>query len=1018
MSRVVLALALMLVLSFPVAAVDPKELKPGLVVTYTEFGGDIPNATVTRLEPTVGVTLGAGESPHPRLARGDSAIWSGSINVVQAGTYTFAATVRGGRLTVTVGGRPVLDAGADGVGKEVRLDAGVQPFRATFTASPAAGARQVELRWHGPGFRVEPVPYSVFGHLPKDRPETFAKDVQLEYGRFLFEELACIKCHKPAADAMAKTLAERTGPNLSDIGRRVYPGWLDAWLADPHKIRPQAQMPKLFAADDAGRAERYAVVQYLTSLGGPLPEPRRRPLVSNEYRRSVTRGEALFVTTGCAACHGKQLSATRKKSDDDEDEKPPAFDPLDSFTGLGTSTGPQWLYALGALGSKTRPDVLAKYLQDPLKTNPHGRMPNMQLGEQDARDLATYLCRVTDDAIVRTKRVPGNPGYEKLKVADQWRELGRRLVVAKGCVNCHVIEEDGKPLPEADHPPPLSAVRAVKPGAGCLSAVPDGAKVPVYALEARHRDALAAFLKDGLTGAGAKAPPYAARVALKRFNCLNCHQRDGEGGIGGDLADRMRLLDRAENAEDVQPPRLTQIGHKATPAWLQSVLTGGGRARPWMTLRMPQYGPHNVGFLADALPAAEGTTADADAKPPAFTAEKLEAGRTLAGKNGLGCISCHDISGVVGGGTRGPDLALNSRRVRYDWFARWMHNPQRLAPGTRMPQNFNDGKSVLPAVYGGDGDRQIDALWSYLALGPGLPLPAGLEPPKGLVIAVKDRPEILRTFLPDGAGTRAVAVGYPGGVSLAFDAHACRLSYAWEGNFLDAGPVWNNRGGNPAKLLGAKFLTAPPGHPWAVTPDRHPPDFLKRADDYAYGAPVPDNTLAKGPLRVKFNGYRTDPQGNPVFGYSAEDEQGRLRVIVSDKPTPVKSSVATGLTRTFVVNLLEGRTVWYHAGTSSGTPRVYGPTGAKVAVNLKGAEPETLAVGVMVVLPQDERATVLHLTAGPAGAAWRFVPRPGGGWLAVLRLPDGREGMTELALTTWALPRDDEGLLKALGSGK
>src|SRR5678816_2453259 len=82
-------------------------------------------------------------------------------------------------------------------------------------------------------------------------------------------------------------------------------------------------------------------------------------------------------------------------------------------------------------------------------------------------------------------------------------------------------------------------------------------------------------LKDGLTGAGTPAPTHAARVALRRFNCLNCHSRDGEGGIATELANEMRLLEKAENADDVRPPLLAGLGHKSRTSWLQSVLTGG-----------------------------------------------------------------------------------------------------------------------------------------------------------------------------------------------------------------------------------------------------------------------------------------------------------------------------------------------------------------------------------------------------------------------------------------------------------
>lgn len=1035
MNRIAVALTVSAFAVPPAPAAARLDLKPGLVATYTAD-----DRAVTRLEPAVALALSPGESPHPRLGGVVAVRWAGQINVVQPGAYTFAANLADGTLTVRVGGKRVFADGGPGpaalrtAGAE-QLAAGVQTFEAEFRA--AGPAPRAELLWQGPGFRWEPIPYFFFGHLAKDQPAALATDARLEHGRFLFEELSCVRCHKPdAADAMAKTLVDRAGPDLSEIGKRAYPGWLDAWLADPQKLRPHTTMPKLFAADATGTAERYAVVQYLTSLGGPLAVA-RGPILSGDFRRSVERGETLFITAGCAACHGKQLSGTKKKTDDDEDDKPAAFDPVDLLYGLGSATGAQGLYALGAVGSKTRPDALAKYLEDPLRTNPHGRMPNMRLNGQDAADLARHLCQSTDDTIDRATvkapamtaaalaadRLPGDElaAFRKLKPDEQWRALGKSLLTAKGCVNCHTVAPGGKPLPSAVTAPTLAAVRKAGAGKGCLAPTPTAGRSPAYPLDARQRDALAAFLADGLTGAGVKAPAHATRAAIKRFHCLNCHLRDGEGGIGLELADRMRLLEKAENADDIQPPRLTGVGHKARAEWLRSVLTGGGRARPWMTLRMPQYGTDNVGFLPDAFPASEGAAPDAAAEPAAITAAKIEAGRTLAGKNGLGCISCHDIGGITGGGTRGPDLALNARRIRHDWYVRWMHNPQRIAPGTRMPQNFNDGRSVLPVVFGGDGDKQIEALWAYFALGPGLPLPAGMEPPKGLIVAVKDRPEVLRTFMPDGAGARAIAVGYPGGVSLTFDAHACRVGYAWEGNFLDASPVWNNRGGAPAKPLGPKFLTAPAGHPWAVTTSRRPPDFAKRAADYAWGAVVPDNKIYAGPVHVAFEGYSLDPTGRPAFRYRvASGEDDRAEIAVTDTPAPVKAAVAAGVARKFTVELPGGRTVWFLGGETGRQPRVYGPDGALVPVDLKDGEPEAPAVGTRVVLPQDgDRAVVLHLTAAPAGAAWRFVPRTGSGWQAVLRLPEAKStDRAEVNLVTWSLPRDDEGLLKAISPKK
>src|SRR5262249_34030530 len=143
----------------------------------------------------------------------------------------------------------------------------------------------------------------------------------------------------------------------------------------------------------------------------------------------------------------------------------------------------------------------------------------------------------------------------------------------------------------------------------------------------------------------------------------------------------------------------------------------------------------------------------------------------------------HDIAGRVSTGTRGPDLASMSERVRYDWYRRWLQESQRMQPGTRMPTVFPDGKSLLNTVLAGSADAQAEAMWAYFSLGPSLPLPEGLEEPKGLMLSVKDRPVLLRTFMPE-VGSRAIAVGYPGGVSVAFDTATCRLAYAWSGDFL------------------------------------------------------------------------------------------------------------------------------------------------------------------------------------------------------------------------------------------
>ena len=1021
-------------------AIDPSDLKPGLVTRFTEkLNG---STGITRLEPTVALALNPGEMPHPRLTQGEFTTWSGYINVVRPGKYTFSSTLQGGKLLVVLGGKHVYAASADkdavaAPGIEVTLDGGVQPFSATFQRTGETA--RVELFWVGPGFVKEPLPHQYLGHLPKDRPATFTKDLELEHGRFKFEELACIRCHKPASDdKMAKGLANREGPNLTEIGKRAYPGWIDAWLADPAKLRPQTTMPALFTEDDQGRAERFAVTKYLLSLSNNPIVPAKAPVVvSNDVRQSTERGRVLFTVAGCAACHQE----SKPKPKNDEDDREP-LKPEDYFASLGTA-GPAAKYLLGSVGGKTRPEPLAIYLQNPLKTNPHGRMPQSNLNSQEATDLARYLCRVTEEnfspempAAPKTSAL--NVGRKVFEAADaakskdelvaigklptdkQWVEIGRKLVVAKGCVECHAIEQGGKAVLSANSFPHLAKIKTA--GAeGCIGKKPDAAKVPVFKLDTKESAAIAAFLKTGLTGAGSAAPAYNARVALRRFNCLNCHSRDGEGGIPTDLADQMRQMEKAENADDVRPPLLTGIGHKSRTSWLKSVLMGGGRARPWMQLRMPQYGEANVSFLPDALASLEGSVPDDTVFKPTLSTAKVQLGKQIVGKSGLGCISCHDIGGVPNTGTRGPDLATINQRVRYEWYERWMHQPLRMAPGTRMPQAFVDGKSTLSTVLNGDPKAQADAMWAYLSLGPGLPLPEGLEPPKGLIISAKDHPEVLRTFMPD-AGSKGIAVGYPGGVNVAFSADQCRLAYAWGGNFLDASPVWANRGGAPAKLLGPKFWTAPPGHPWGLTVNPSiPPDFLGRANSPAFGMPLPlePARIYTGPRAVNFDGYSLDRDDRPTFRYTLRENEKDGVLKVAEIIIPMKASIATGFVRRFGVETPAGYRAWLLAGQSNKEPRAFTAAGTPVAnFDVKSLEPLVTAAGTRLALPQDgDKAIVLEVAGAPEGTVWRVAPKAGGGWLVMLRLPESKENTKwTFDLNLWALPKDDDAFLKDLGA--
>jgi cbb3-type cytochrome oxidase cytochrome c subunit len=976
------------------AAPEPEDLRRGLVTAFTDKAA--PPVEVVRLEPTIAVALHADEAAHPRLRPdGGTVVWKGYLNVIRSGNYHFQANLRG-KFRMTVGGKEVLTGDIQDEkpqlkeGAGLRLEAGVVPLVAEYTRP--SGAARVEVFWQGPGFRLEPLSFEVLGHLPAQAPPQLEHDARLEQGRFLAEEYACVRCHRAAtSNRMAAGLTNRQGPDLSQIGGRVNAGWIERWLAAPHALQPGAIMPTMFTQDDAGKAERYAVAHYLTSLGGPVPV-NAKPPSEKDQAASVSRGQALYNNLGCTACHsdaGKKAIATSESV----------------FIAAGAAHFP-----LTGLGAKTTPEKLAVYLQDPLAHDPSGRMPRMLLQQNEPIDLAHFLCQSKVEGL--SAALPEAPLTPK---SEDWNALGKRLVVAKGCVNCHAILPGGKTVGDS----PLFTVLddLKKPAKATLGCLADDAaqrgKAPDFGFAAADRDSLRLFLAEGLTGAGSPAPAHAARETIRRFNCLACHNRDGEGGLSVEIVEQLRKFENAENAEAVLPPPLTGVGHKLRTPWMRQVLLNAGRARPWMSLRMPQFGDANVSALPEQVAALEGTLPDEEVHKTALSVTKIEAGRTLIGKSAFGCISCHDLAGIANTGTRGPDLAGMNQRVRYEWYQRWLEQPQRMQPGTRMPQVFTDGKSLLASVLHGDATAQADAMWSYLSLGPRLPLPEGMDAPKGMVLTVKDKPYLLRTFMPD-ASTRAVAIGFPNGVSAAFDAHTCRLAYAWTGPFLDASPVWDGRGGSPAHVLGPHIWNAPAGCPIAATTSNEPPDFAARAKDPAFGGALPEGKVFDGAPLLHFDGYSEDKAGAPTFRYHLQAGTDD-RLDVSEHLESLRNGAAAGLARRFTLQVPAGQGAWLLVGESVAEPRLLDAEGTPLALDLKAGTVETPAAGKALLLPTDgDHAVVLMLPKAPASAVWR-VQKGGAGWVALMRLPAASNATKpQIDLHVWAPYRNEPELIKEL----
>jgi len=825
-----------------------------------------PGAAINTHSPNAAFSIGAGETVHPSVApTGLVAKFDGVVTISALGNYRFGADCEGGRVTMRVFGagvpRDVLleidgTRPASRVSDWVQLPAGTVNVQYVFTRA-GEGAAKVRALWEmeyatsggqDVGFRREPIP----DRFVKPIPSRLASCVQgrLEMrGRVLLGELGCTSCHAGESEAAVLT---RTAPDLSTVGSRANPNWMRKWLNDPQGMKAHSGMPAVLGTD-ANAAENLS--HYLATLvGADGPWKAESPAMSESV---VKRGEDLYHSVGCVACHGGYTEEAK---------------------------GYAAPHPHGMQSGKWRPSSLSAFLREPHTSRPGGRMPSLNLTEQEADAVSVYLLKAWGGMDATATFTP-----DPAKVS-----LGREAFVATGCLNCHAVDDAVKQAPAVAKrvvAAPLARVRADR---GCMDA--RDTKSPRYTLSAEDRSAIAAALKGAATWGKAAAPADMAVRTLDALSCTACHEYASEGGVAESIKPLFGQLVEADLGDEGRiPPRLSEVGSKLTTQWLRQVLLEKGQARPYMKTRMPQFGEVSVGKMAEALAAADGVTPNTDVREPTATDELALAGKTLVGEGGLYCINCHTVNGKVTG-TPGPDITGFASRIRYEWWADYIHDPDRFKPGTRMQKFYRFNKGNVTTVLEGDSRKQSDAMWVYFNLGEFMPLPDGLMSEGGMMVNVKDRPVILRTFMQDG-GSRAVAVGYPLGIHFAFDAVSVRLVDAWRGSFLDASGAWANRGGSNAGGKGPTIWKAPVG-----------PALVLGAK--------PEKWPSKGGAEagIAFHGYRVNADGSPTFRYSLSPAGGGTAVQVEEQFRPTTGE-RPAIARTFkVTGLSRGQTLWMNIG--------------------------------------------------------------------------------------------------------
>ena len=684
-------------------------------------------------------------------------------------------------------------------------------------------------------------------------------------GKTLFEQSGCLACHGNPADKSSPLAASVP---LGDIGGKYTYNSLTAFVLDPLAARPSGRMPSL----NLKPVEAQAVASYLLkdvhvetppNLAYRYYEGDWSEIPDFDKLTPVASGVAERFDVGVAKQHSNY--AIRFEGTLEVDRPGGYTFHLASDDGSRITVDGKLvvnndgIHPNAKKSGRTRLDrgrhkVVVDFFQgggeEELEVDYEGpgvsRRPlELDLSPTDGSKSPQAVARdrfIEQGSTRVLGPTPKAAAPTRFVVDEAKAEKGRALFASIGCASCHQLKEEGKAIEPRPASKPLAELRA---DAGCLAAEPRSG-VPDYDLSPRQRTALAAALKPE-----GKKPSDREGIArtLVAFNCYSCHARDGVGGVEEGRNEAFATTQKEMGDEGRIPPLLTGVGGKLTEAWLKHVLADGAKDRTYMLTRMPKFGEGNVGHLAKLMEIADAVE---PVPVPHFDVPERRVkatGRFIVGSQAFNCGSCHQFKEYQAAGIQALDMTLMTRRLRRDWFHRYVVDPQAFRPGTRMPTAWPGGKSQLEAIYDGDTLKQIESIWDYLSDGPNAAVPYGLG--RDPIPLVADKSAVLYRNFIQGAGPRAIGVGYPEKANLAFDANDLRLALIWQGAFIDASKHWTGRGEGFQGPLGDNVLTLPTGPSFAILPNDAAEWPRQKARE----------------LGDRFRGYKLASAGRPAFLY-------------------------------------------------------------------------------------------------------------------------------------------------------
>lgn len=546
-------------------------------------------------------------------------------------------------------------------------------------------------------------------------------------GESLFVEIGCVGCHTVGGYEESSKVngVSAVGPSLRRIGAKLDPAFMVRWITNPQAVRPRTRMPNFYFTED----QATAITAYLLAT---TKEPGDKWLGDNPAvdvggnADLAAKGREIMDSVGCRACHAL------------------ASDEIAGQLGANKDLAPN----LSVIGEKTNARWIYHWIKNPRGFSEVARMPSLRLSDDEARAVTAYL-------VTLGAPHPAPPGLAE-KLADPANiTAGEKLVRKYGCAGCHDIPGmeaesrigaeltsfGGKTPQELFFGDRVDLPETWDDWTYHKIAEPRGYAtqwieqvMPHFNLADEDIKALRVFLTSR-TDAQVNVKyrdnnPWQTAVVngrhlVARYNCTGCHLIEGHGG------DVQRLY---QDQMSMAPPNLNTEGRKVQHPWLFDFLKAPSTIRPWLKIRMPTFSltdqeDKDIIAYFGALEKVEIPFVHLDRAN--FSPKSIEAGRQLADKEVFNCFSCHVRGTEKPQGSPSdwaPDLGLAHARLNPDWIIDWIHDPQKIFPGTKMPGFYPDptGPDGPPEILGGDDELQIKALRDYVIT---LGLPAAAAAP-------------------------------------------------------------------------------------------------------------------------------------------------------------------------------------------------------------------------------------------------------------------------------------------------